>query len=344
MPLTTNIIAPAGLQNTQISVSREDEPRSPSDLRPNVPGCLSSEPHLGLLWQRYFPARDRRSLRAVNGDPEDATEDVNGLELWKGYGSVRWFVHVDEQIHRRVQRTASAYDRMIDHLHSRREQYAGVLQQARRYALKAQSRILPGMGNPAAVENSGLAFHATYGFPIVPGSSLKGLARHFLEEEFDLEAADEIEELRVLLSGSTGESRDLSSYIFGDGGEEGAEGLLIFQDAWPRLPTGGRGWFDVEVLTVHQQHYYGLGEDVIPDDTADPNPNYFLALRPEVSFVFLLGSSAQAQSQLAGEVRLQLLGFTSKLLAEALDRWGIGGKTGAGYGRMELTDLPGGQG
>lgn len=113
------------------------------------------------------------------------------------------------------------------------------------------------------------------------------------------------------------------------------QGIVTFHDALfvPRN-TDQRLPLSRDVLTVHQKPYYDrrgkkledreVHEDnrgTAPNDYNSPIPVSFLSVRPGTRFLIALtGPSDWTQ-------------FAGRKLLEALQEWGVGGKTAAGYGR-----------
>jgi CRISPR-associated protein Cmr6 len=236
--------------------------------------------------------------------------------------------------------------------------------------VKLCKRAAIGLANASPWENSGWAFHHTYGVPMIPGDSLKGVMRHFLEEELASQKGGDL--LKAL--GFSGESaarylaalapfvseplsaQDLANLLFGQPGSDGAEGLLAVYDAWPESPDG-EGWFALDVVTSHHKTYYtsGYEEDSSASDQDQPNPVHFLTLRPGLIFHIALAPTAVAQRQAASlRENAEGAGGTAKgateeqrafiqaivevgkaLCLRALAEWGVGAKTGTGYGRLK---------
>lgn len=174
---------------------------------------------------------------------------------------------------------------------------------------KVLGRMVVGLGAESILETS-IALHRTYGVPYIPGSALKGLAaaaaHKFLVDDKWRKASGEKE---------IGESHRL---MFGD---TESSGYVTFHDAlW--IPEGTGLPLDLDVMTVHHPDYYQGKENVPPADWDSPNP---------VAFV-----SAQGRYLLAVTGFEEWVDAALEILAEALDRDGIGGKTAAGYGRMKV--------
>lgn len=176
---------------------------------------------------------------------------------------------------------------------------------------KVLGRMVVGLGAESVLETS-IALHRTYGVPYIPGSALKGLAaaaaHKFLEnDKWKKPSADK----------EIGESHRV---MFGD---TESSGYVTFHDAlW--IPEGdGRSLpLDLDVMTVHHPDYYQGKENAPPADWDSPTP---------VAFV-----SAQGKYLLAVTGPEEWVGAALEILAEALERDGIGAKTAAGYGRMKV--------
>ncbi|MBZ4423281.1 type III-B CRISPR module RAMP protein Cmr6 [Myxococcus sp. RHSTA-1-4] len=179
------------------------------------------------------------------------------------------------------------------------------------FTARAEGRVLVGHGN-ASPTGVGLTLHHTWGVPVLSGSALKGLLSGYVRAVFD---AKEVEETCHRLFGV----------------REGA-GEVLFHDAlWVSRRTGadeGPAMLARDVLTVHQRTWYeGRGW---PNDHDAPNPVAFLSVRPGSRFLVALGLAPGA-----GADGAELLRWAAARLSEALKHWGIGGKTAAGYGRLE---------
>ena len=222
------------------------------------------------------------------------------------------------------------------------------------WSVIAETRLLIGHGNPAPTE-VGLTLGHTFGMPVLPGSGLKGLCAHYTQvvygpdpDEDDAER-DRFrgprfnEQGRLVVapgdvykrlfgtppSGARDDEDD--DKLSGEDGDKpnsdkfGARGEVIFHDAWlePGPPPLAR-----DVLAVHQPSYYTKGQ--APVDHESPIPVSFLTVRPGARFTLALTSDADDAAK--------LLDLAKRLLSEALEHWGVGGKTAAGYGRLRAVE------
>jgi CRISPR-associated protein Cmr6 len=219
----------------------------------------------------------------------------------------------------------------------------------RTFELKLVSRLLIGHGNTSATD-VGLTVHRTWGVPVIPGSALKGLLAHYVSAVFGPsdphcwpweQTGDEqtrAEYQGVLWQGKRIKRGPGAVYraLFGapdadeddlfrkHGFDAGAvAGLVTFHDALyvPRNAQDDKP-FALDVLTVHQKPYYDDSGQHWPNDYSSPNPVSFLTVRPGTHFLFALSGPAD-WTELA-----------ESLLVDALQEWGVGGKTSAGYGRL----------
>jgi len=178
--------------------------------------------------------------------------------------------------------------------------------------VQVRGRMAVGLGSESLLEAS-ICLHHTYGVPYIPGSAIKGLAasyaHHYLGDEWH-------------------RGKTLHDLVFGKTDEAG---YITFFDALYIPGTGrndGRA-LAPDVITVHHQEYYqGAGA---PTDSDDPNPIPFLSATGQ----YLLALAAPDFQQ-----PTRWVDITFQILAEALEKLGIGAKTSSGYGRMKFIDSP----
>ena len=173
--------------------------------------------------------------------------------------------------------------------------------------LKTVGRLVVGLSTDSVLE-TGVTLHRTYGAPIIPGSALKGLASHYCHQvwgEKDTGFKSD-QEYHKTLFGNTEDS-----------------GHITFYDAWITPHSEGLVF---DVMTPHHQEYYSGDSETSPKDFDDPIPITFLSM----SGTFLFGVGCDVPDE-NGE---KWAGFAMKILVDALEYWGIGGKTNSGYGRL----------
>ncbi len=167
---------------------------------------------------------------------------------------------------------------------------------------KVNWRLATGLGTDHPTEN-GFSFDSLIGVPYLPGSSVKGLCRR----------AAIVHGLNAMTIAE----------LFGpertEADEYGAQGKLIFLDAypkrWPKLA--------VDIVNCHHPDYYRNPKPgSFPHETEDPVPVFFLTVDRDSEFTFYL---------IAPTVELDT---AEQLLTQGLNWLGIGAKTAVGYGIM----------
>lgn len=213
--------------------------------------------------------------------------------------------------------------------------YAG---HAKSFSLKTDWRFIAGLGRKGALE-VGFTFHR-YGFPILPGSSIKGVTRAWaliqIAEKLgqsDLKALD-----KQLSADGEKDSKERKQYeawrdslpadarqwaedfrtVFGT---TAVAGRAVFFDAIPAdKPT-----LELDIMNPHYPKYYS-GEE-FPTDWQSPVPVPFLTVAAGTEFRFAVGWRGPVDKE---SQRLQ--GLAVKWLKEGLQELGAGAKTSAGYG------------
>ena len=177
---------------------------------------------------------------------------------------------------------------------------------------------------------TGLTLNPLYGVPMIPGSSLKGLAAHYCSRVWGAEDERFRSPALDARTRPTRQAGAVYEVLFGKvpltGKEEDAEaGYLRFYDAW-LLPDSLPNSLCPDVMTPHHSGYY-TGEGV-PTDFDDPHPVTFLSVRG--AFEVRVGCEDPDP-----EVRKKWEELALRILGEAFKNCGAGGKTRSGYGRMK---------
>ena len=212
--------------------------------------------------------------------------------------------------------------------------------QAEPFMLRTDWRLVTGLGRKGPLE-VGFTFHR-YGFPILPGSSLKGLARAWglLRVAEALNVAD-LGRLDAALSQDDSEKFEkewpalvqtakdvVKAKRAADGwrelfGTTANAGQAIFLDAIPaaaELPT-----LDLDIMNPHYPKYYqGFGA---PTDSQNPIPVYFLTVAGDTAFQFAVGWRGPLDEHAKNYRNTAQTWLTRGLL-----NLGAGAKTSAGYG------------
>jgi len=194
-------------------------------------------------------------------------------------------------------------------------------------------RLITGLGIESVLE-TGLRLHGTYGTPLIPGSSLKGLAAHYCSGIWGLQSGNE--QFREFVEGLDDEGNKVERpgeyyhFLFGDTDDAGH---LTFHDAWITPvcltpPKNGERRIRGLVEDVMTPHHPAYAEGAAPPSDMDsPVPINFLS----VAGSFLVSASCDV----SGDNGLRWAEAAMRLLEQAMRDWGAGGKTSSGYGRME---------
>jgi CRISPR-associated protein Cmr6 len=181
-----------------------------------------------------------------------------------------------------------------------------VLQEAgaftRQLELDTEGRLVAGLGYDSPLE-VGLSLHPLYGFPYLPGSSVKGVARSFAET-----VAGASEEDLLVVFGSTTKNETEAQM---------QQGAVRFLDA---IPTAHPD-LEVDVMTPHYGAYYIGDAPSPPGEWHHPVPVPFLTVAAGATFRFSLYSRDE-----------EALVKAAEWMREGLFWLGAGGKTAAGYG------------
>jgi CRISPR-associated protein Cmr6 len=168
---------------------------------------------------------------------------------------------------------------------------------------KLDWRMVVGLGGETVLETD-LTLHHVYGIPYIPGSALKGLTRAYVAGEKLTPPSTKIED-----------DDEQIKRIFGSKDDAGK---VIFFDA---MPLNGQVVYELDIMNPHYPKYYG--ENALPTNDQDPNPITFLTVA-NTTFTFALAPrNSEAQED---------VNKTREWLQEALEKYGVGGKTSAGYG------------
>ena len=270
----------------------------------NLPSelALHQAHHFRYAYYLNTPLRVSEAGEVVNADGDDAVE-----------AKAVFF----EQAVRTWNDSRETVDGLLQRLTERREAQARSLRGAGcevcSLELKTATRLLVGMGYSNGAE-VGLGLHHTYGVPYLPGSSVKGLARAWATDYGGVDP----ETLKRLFGSPSKDEGNESTH---------QQGIVHFHDVFPTaFPKLER-----DVLTPHFSPYYGNPADVPPAVWHDPNPVTFLVVAKGQPFGFLFTArTAGLYAAQPGDADL-----VKGWLENALAWLGIGGKTGAGYGRFE---------
>jgi len=183
--------------------------------------------------------------------------------------------------------------------------------QVTRFDATLDWRMVIGLGGETILETD-ITLHHLYGIPIIPGSALKGLTRAYVTGEIDEHKSKRIED-----------DDETVNRIFGT--QKGA-GTVLFFDA---MPSHGTANFVLDIMNPHYPGYYSSLQSnniIAPTNDQQPNPVVFLTVE-KTKFTFALAARNPNDTEHKDD-----LDKAKKWLQEALQKYGVGGKTSAGYG------------
>jgi CRISPR-associated protein Cmr6 len=233
---------------------------------------------------------------------------------------------------------------------------------ANSFALETDWRFITGLGRKGPLE-AGFTFNR-YGFPILPGSSVKGIARAYAfyqlaealqaqlenipsvanpdaepDDRKDLDKASPLDRLERIVSkdddakyrrayawyyGANAEAFALAKQFRAVFGTTGNAGGAIFLDAIPK----DKLVLQLDIMNPHFPDYYtDKSNRVAPTDWQSPNPVFFLTVAPNTEFRFAVGWRGDLDAN-----AMRLRDLAKSWLTGGLTELGAGAKTSAGYG------------
>ena len=197
-----------------------------------------------------------------------------------------------------------------------------------RFPAKLKSRLIINQAG-GILENAGLCLHPHFGYPYIPGSAVKGVARHAAwcewHEAEEPHKADIARKMARVFGYPTGD-KGLDDHLKDLACDAKRGGCISF---WAAQPDGGTTLV-TDIVNCHHMKYYGSDNPsaVATDDEA-PNPQFFPAVESGTTFLFTL-----VPLRGAGEEEIKL---AKGWLIKALTKNGVGAKTSAGYGWFEYA-------
>jgi CRISPR type III-B/RAMP module RAMP protein Cmr6 len=222
------------------------------------------------------------------------------VAIEKGDGRGQWLREIEPVSHIDAALSENVYQRWLA---------MTTAMQARHFSAAIDWRMVVGLGGETVLETD-LTLHYLYGTPYIPGSALKGLTRAYVTGEVEGYKSDKIED----------DTEDIKR-IFGS---QKRAGTVIFFDA---MPINGKTAFALDIMNPHYPEYYAGNKP--PTNDQSPVPVTFLTVT-DTSFMFAL---ALRDSRYPDDIKL-----AQEWLQTALQKYGIGGKTSAGYGYFRLSD------
>lgn len=186
-----------------------------------------------------------------------------------------------------------------------------------------QGRLIVNLSD-SLIQNAGICLDRNTGLPFIPGSAVKGVARHAALAHLRNEEWTIDEFMRVFGSSEVdfrekGELHDFAAAVAED--KRTLKGGVDFLAAQPITePT-----IIVDISNVHYPEYYQSG-NIRDLARENPRPNPFPAVEKGVRYAFCVTENGM------GTVDSELFEKVKVVLVEAITVHGIGAKTGAGYG------------
>jgi CRISPR-associated protein Cmr6 len=172
--------------------------------------------------------------------------------------------------------------------------------------------MIVGLGQASILETA-MTLDRVTGIPIIPASALKGLAASYA--------------MLSVLETTVREEAEKDPEFAAIFGTQKQTGKVIFLDAVPTIaPT-----IEPDIMNCHYPDYYG-GRNPNPTPYQSPIPVYFLTLGRKSVFGFAVAGRDRSNTTDA------LVRLAEKWLKNGLQELGIGAKTAAGYGYLEVNE------
>ena len=330
--------------------------------------------NLGNLEQEI--SRDRR-CREVDSNVKRIGELAQRGEFWKAHNELERIKNRCRQVRRQIDRLGFPSGEGAPKIKIGAKvvkEYSKYLRTYRELAensfeLKTKTRLVVGLGAGGTYE-TGIALMRNYGVPYIPGTALKGIAKHYAVEKLADRYGTRVFSVlgRKSTSSDTGEKPDIfeamgaimSALEEESDGERGMPpeeflGWEISVNSEPLtvselreifgtkdkegsvvfldalpLPESFRDWELLEWDIMNPHYGPYYQSGEPPGDWYNPTPIKFLVVKPDVWFLFGLRKSKTCTGNCKG-----LLKKAEALLREALKNHGVGAKTSLGYGRFE---------
>ncbi|MFW6638517.1 type III-B CRISPR module RAMP protein Cmr6 [Nocardiopsis algeriensis] len=274
----------------------------------------------------------------------DAPDHVE-LPKQAGQALLRWAQDHDlGQVDEQVRAVSKRREYALDQFRAQGKHVARVL-------LTPEWRVTVGLGEKANTHELGLSLHGTYGWPVIPGSSLKGVTAAYAWDRFQ-HAAKGREVFRKIFGsplpppraeaekrqagkdrtarGAQADGTAREEQYSGAGADrtDAQRGTVRFLDAFA---AGSPVTVSVDVLTPHVKPYYDTTreerEGVVPHPPAEHHQ--------PVPVQFLTVAAGSFAADLVGDTE-QDIKYAAHWLCQAVEDLGVGAKTAAGYGYMKV--------
>jgi CRISPR-associated protein Cmr6 len=186
---------------------------------------------------------------------------------------------------------------------------------ALRLVVRPMWRIAVGLGNRLNPWELGLSLHGTYGWPVIPGSSIKGAVAAWARQAGH--ADDDPATYERIFGLPRAGHRPTAGEPGGDG-PRARRGSVTFLDA---SPHDGPIQVRRDVVTPHVQPYYRDTGRKPPAEYHQPIPSEFLTVDGGAFGIDLIGPPGDTDT-------------AAQWCRCAVDDLGVGAKTAAGYGYL----------
>lgn len=201
---------------------------------------------------------------------------------------------------------------LIDAFYQRSLALAESLPHSKTFTASPEWRMIVGLGQASILETA-MTLDRVTGIPIIPASALKGLAASYA--------------MLSVLETTVREEAEKDPEFAAIFGKQDQMGKVIFLDAVPTIaPT-----IEPDIMNCHYPDYYG-GRNPNPTPYQSPIPVYFLTLGRKSVFGFAVAGRDRSNTTDA------LVRLAEKWLKNGLQELGIGAKTAAGYGYLEVNE------
>ncbi|WP_198156351.1 type III-B CRISPR module RAMP protein Cmr6 [Thermobifida cellulosilytica] len=192
----------------------------------------------------------------------------------------------------------------------------------RRVTLRPEWRLAIGLGNKDNAHEIGITLHGSYGWPVIPGSTLKGVTAQWVWDHIRPTTPEEIARYVRVFGAPLPEERAAGVAEQ----PETARGRVRFLDAFA---SGVPVTVTVDVLTPHVKPYYDRTADEQTAAQAPPPAEH----HQPVPVRFLTVSAGRFDAALVGDTPDETE-QAARWLVEAVNELGVGAKTSAGYGYL----------
>lgn len=176
-----------------------------------------------------------------------------------------------------------------------------------------------------ALENAGICLHPHFNDPYIPGSAVKGIARHAAWCEWhtaiEPQKAKIAKDIAAIFGFPTGDKKGLDAYLAELGFQDTSAGKIAFLAAAPNEEK--KPVLMMDIVNCHHMKYYASDDPHAQAlDNEAPNPQFFPVVQAGTTFRFTLVPLREDA----------LLEQAKKWLLAAIENHGAGAKTSSGYG------------